>query len=287
MPCHIDGHRQQVVRFSIWCTYSSYLPCIACPEWWPWLLAAVLGNHLFLGALVMSPRNRLLGANLVTLPRSSRENGFVALTFDDGPDPNVTPLVLDLLDRYGAKASFFCIGRRAAAYPDIVRDIVRRGHSVENHSDRHPHCFAFYLPHALQREIGDAQTAMESITGCKPRFFRAPMGLRGPVLDTVLVRSALLYVSWTRRGWDCVSGNPAMVLRRLTSGLAAGEVILLHDGSCARTDAGDPVVLAVLPPLLESSCEPADCGRFRCRLHSRDDNGPAIRVRRSMETRWI
>jgi peptidoglycan/xylan/chitin deacetylase (PgdA/CDA1 family) len=224
---------------------------LACPEWWPWLLAAVLGNHLFLGALVMWPRDRLLGANLVTLPRCSRENGFVALTFDDGPDPNVTPRVLDLLDRYGAKASFFCIGRRATAYPNIVRDIVRRGHSVENHSHRHPHCFAFYLPHALKREIDDAQEAMEAITGIKPRFFRAPMGLRSPGLDPVVVRSALIYVSWTRRGWDCVSRSPAVVLRRITSRLSAGDVILLHDGSCATTRDGEPVVLAVLPQLLD------------------------------------
>src|SRR3954469_5770151 len=72
-----------VVRISISAHVFVVLALLACPEWWPWLLAAVLSNHLFLGALVMSPRDRLLGANLVTLPRSSRENGFVALTFDD------------------------------------------------------------------------------------------------------------------------------------------------------------------------------------------------------------
>ena len=240
-----------VVRLSILVHVFVVLALLACPEWWPWLLAAVLGNHFFLGALVMWPRDRLLGANLVTLPRSSRENGFVALTFDDGPDPGVTPRVLDLLDRYGAKASFFCIGRRAAAYPDIVRDIVRRGHSVENHSHRHPHCFAFYLPHVLKREIDDAQAALQSITGIRPRFFRAPMGLRSPALDPVVVRSALIYVSWTRRGWDCVSRSPAKVLRRITSRLAAGDVILLHDGSWATARGGGPVVLAVLPQLLD------------------------------------
>jgi peptidoglycan/xylan/chitin deacetylase (PgdA/CDA1 family) len=250
-PTPARGTPTCVVRLSILAHVFVVLALLACPEWWPWLLAAVLGNHLFLGALVMWPRDRLLGANLVRLPRSSRENGFVALTFDDGPDPYVTPRVLDLLDRYGARASFFCIGQRATAYPDIVRDIVRRGHSVENHSHRHPHCFAFYLPHALKREIDDAQVAMESITGIKPRFFRAPMGLRSPGLDPVVVRSALLYVSWTRRGWDCVSRSPAMVLRRITRSLVAGDVILLHDGSCATTRGGEPVVLAVLPQLLD------------------------------------
>ncbi|HME27831.1 MAG TPA: polysaccharide deacetylase family protein [Acetobacteraceae bacterium] len=239
------------VRFSLLLDVFVVLTVFACPEWWRWLLAALLGNHILLGALVLWPRNRLLGANLVTLPRVSKQHGYVALTFDDGPDPNITPRVLDLLDRHGAKASFFCIGRRASAHPEIVRDIIRRGHSVENHSHHHPSAFAFYLPHALQQEIYDAQVAIQAITGTKPQFFRAPMGFRSPMLDPIVVRSALRYVSWTRRGWDCVSRSPAGVLRRIMRGLTAGDVILLHDGSCARTHCGEPVVLAVLPTLLE------------------------------------
>ena len=240
-----------MVRISIWLHAFAVLTLIACPEWWLWPLGALVGNHLLLGALGMWPRSRLIGANLVRLPGSVTANSYVALTFDDGPDPTVTPRVLDVMDRYGAKASFFCIGELAVAHPEIVRDIVRRGHSVENHSHRHPISFACYLPAALNREVHDAQAALGSITGSKPRFFRAPMGLRSPLLDPVLVRSALRYVSWTRRGWDSISTNPAKVLRRLTRRLAAGDVILLHDGSCARTHDGDPVVLAVLPPLLE------------------------------------
>ena len=77
------------------------------------------------------------------------------------------------------------------------------------------------------------------------------MGFRSPMLDPIVVRLALLYVSWTRRGWDGVSRSPAMVLRRIMLGLTAGGVILLHDGSCARTHSGEPVVLAVLPTLLD------------------------------------
>jgi len=240
-----------VARSSILLHIAIALTLFAWPEWWPWLLVALLGNHLVITAIVLSPRSRLLGDNLVTLPRSSGENGYVALTFDDGPDPEVTPRVLDLLDQHGAKASFFCIGQRAAAHPEIVRDIVRRGHSVENHSHRHSHAFAFYLPHTVRRDLDDAQAAIETITGIRPRFFRAPMGFRGPALDPVVARSALRYVSWTRRGWDSFSRSPATVLRRITAGLAAGDVILLHDGSCATTRDGEPVVLAVLPALLD------------------------------------
>ena len=181
---------------------------IVCPKWWRWTIAALLGDHLILTAFGMSPRSKALGANPTTLPSHGNENGLVALTFDDGPDPDVTPLVLDLLDRHSAKASFFCIGQRAVAYPEIVQDIVRRGHSVENHSYRHPNTFALYLPASLTREIDKAQLAIESVSGQKPRFFRAPMGLRSPLLDPVLARLALRYVSWTRRGLDSVCRRP-------------------------------------------------------------------------------
>jgi peptidoglycan/xylan/chitin deacetylase (PgdA/CDA1 family) len=214
-------------------------------------LAAVLGNQLLLGLFGMWPRSQFLGGNLVRLPPFGYTKGHVALTFDDGPDPDVTPIVLDLLDRHGAKASFFCIGRRAAAHPEIVRDIIRRGHSVENHTYWHPYAFACYLPFALRREIEKTQTVIHALTGTRPAFFRAPAGLRSPLLDFVMTQSKLRYVSWTRRGLDCFRRNPTAVLNRLTRGLAAGDVLLLHDGSCTRTRKGQPIVLAVLPPLLD------------------------------------
>jgi peptidoglycan/xylan/chitin deacetylase (PgdA/CDA1 family) len=175
----------------------------------------------------------------------------VSLNFDDGPDPDVTPRVLDLLDRHHARASFFCVGEKAAAHPEIVREIARRGHSVENHSHRHPNAFAFYGMRGLRREVDAAQSVIARITGRPPMFFRAPAGFRSPLLDPVLAATGLRYASWTRRGFDTVDGNAAAVLKRLTRGLAAGDVLLLHDGGRARTSAGEPVVLAVLPALLE------------------------------------
>ncbi|MGQ0524057.1 MAG: polysaccharide deacetylase family protein [Betaproteobacteria bacterium] len=220
-------------------------------ELWPWILSVVAGNQVVLLAAVLWPRGRLLGPNLVRLPQSAIWHRHVALTFDDGPDPVVTPQVLDLLDQYEVKASFFCVGEKAAVHPEIVRDIVRRGHSVENHSHRHPRAFAFYGFFRLRREVELAQTIIAGITGRAPGFFRAPAGFRSPFLDAVLTPRGIHHVSWTRRGFDAVSRNPVRVLRRLLRGLAAGDVLLLHDGSHARTDAGDPLVLAVLPALLD------------------------------------
>jgi peptidoglycan/xylan/chitin deacetylase (PgdA/CDA1 family) len=199
----------------------------------------------------MRPRDRLLGPNLSRLPDASVERGLVALTFDDGPDPHITPLVLDVLDRHGAKASFFCIGKRACAHPELVREIKTRGHDVENHTYTHPYGFAFYTPRRLFREISEAQRAVVRTAGFRPSFFRAPAGLRSPLLDPVLAWTRLHYVSWTRRGRDGISRDPDRVLRRLLRGLSAGDILLLHDGSSARTRAGEPIVLSVLPDLLE------------------------------------
>ena len=221
------------------------------PALWPWVLGAVAGIHLLLTAAVFWPRGRVLGANLVRLPAAAAARKEVSLTFDDGPDPEITPRVLDLLDRHQAKASFFCIGEKAAAYPDIVKEIARRGHGIENHSHRHSGAFAFYGLFRLKREVESAQTIVSGITGRAPRFFRAPMGLRSPLLDPVLAKCGLSYVSWTRRGLDAIHRDPERVLQRLAGGLAAGDILLLHDNGYSRTRDGTPVVLAVLPELLD------------------------------------
>lgn len=226
------------------------LAMLAWPSQWPVWLGWVVANHVILATAGLWPRSRLLGSNLTRLPPEAAARGEVALTFDDGPDPLVTPQVLAQLDAAGARATFFCVGDQLRRHPDLARDIVRRGHHIENHTDTHPNLFAAMGWRRMAQQVAGGQAAVEAATGRAPRFFRAVAGLRNPWLDPILARQGLRLAAWTRRGYDTRTGDAEAVYQRLTRGLAAGDVLLMHDGHAARTPSGQPVVLAVLPRVL-------------------------------------
>jgi peptidoglycan/xylan/chitin deacetylase (PgdA/CDA1 family) len=237
-------------KASLACHVGAGVAAIAAPSAWPWALAAVAANHVALTAGGLWPRSRWLGSNWTRLPDGAIARGEIALTIDDGPDREVTPALLDVLDAHGASATFFCIAERARAEPALCREIVRRGHSVQNHSDRHSHGFSLLGPAATMREIAAAQAALADITGSVPRFFRAPAGLRNPFLAPVLQRLDLQLVSWTRRAFDTVRKDPAAMLERLAHGLAAGDILLVHDGNAVRGARGEAIVVGVCADLL-------------------------------------
>ncbi|WP_144153433.1 polysaccharide deacetylase family protein [Paraburkholderia sp. BCC1885] len=221
------------------------------PALWPWAVGGVVASHLGATAAGLWPRSALLGLNWTALPPSAGRQ--IALTIDDGPNPEVTPRILDILDRYEARATFFCIGDAARRHPRCVEEIVARGHAVENHSQQHRHHFSLLGPAALEREIDAAQQTLSEIGGMRPLFFRAPAGLRNPFLEPVLCRLGLHLASWTRRGFDTRTRDAAVVTRRLLRGLAPRDILLVHDGNPARDARNQPVVLDVLPAVLEAA----------------------------------
>ena len=239
-----------LVKASVACHAGAALAVAIQPALWPWALGSVALDHALVTATGLWPRSTWLGSNWRRLPEAAAARSEVAITIDDGPDPQVTPAVLDLLDARHARATFFCIAAHAQAHPALCREIVRRGHSVQNHSQHHSHTFSLLGPRGVHREVVQAQDTLASITGEAPRFFRAPAGLRNLFLAPVLQRQGLQLVSWTRRGFDTARSDAAGVLARLTDGLAAGDIVLLHDGNAARSGSGQPVVLDVLPALL-------------------------------------
>ncbi len=223
---------------------------VAMPASWPWVAATLAANHGALAGAGLVPRSRLLGPNLVRLPDAAARRGEIALTFDDGPDPDTTPRVLDMLDQHGARGTFFCVGRDAARHPALLHEIVARGHAVENHTAHHSTAFGWYGPARLRTEIETAQHMLAALAGRAPRFFRAPFGMRSPLLDPVLARLGLRLVSWSRRGYDTTDPDATRVLGRLVKGLAAGDILVLHDGHATGRRREAPTVLQALPDLL-------------------------------------
>lgn len=244
-------HSTPLVRGSMAVHGLAFVAIVATPGLWPWALAAVAANHALIAGVGLWPRSQWLGSNWTQLPCAGRQE--IALTIDDGPDPVVTPQVLDMLDRYAVRATFFVIGEKAAGHPELCREIVRRGHAIENHSQHHRHHFSVMGTRGITREVQAAQDTITSITGQPPRFFRAPAGLRNPFLEPVLARLGLQLASWSVRGFDTRIGDAARIKSTLLPGLKAGAILLLHDGNAARSPSGVPVILEVLPALLEAA----------------------------------
>lgn len=223
---------------------------IVIPQLWVWLLAVFILTHIMIAAVGLWPRSHLLGPNWTQLPIAAANRNEVALTIDDGPDPDVTPQVLDTLDEFDAKATFFCIGKNALQHPELCREIVRRGHLIENHTQQHRHYFSLQGFYGLMREIDAAQNTIFDITGTRAKFFRAPAGLRNPFLEPALNQLGLRLVSWTARGFDTQTKHAEKVTKKLLAALRPGAILLLHDGNAARIKSNIPVILAVLPILL-------------------------------------
>ena len=144
------------------------------------------------------------------------------------------------------------VARGGIGIGGFLADRIARGHGIGNHSERHLNTFSLRGPRWLEREIRAAQSTLAQICGVTPGFFRAPAGLRNPLLEPVLARLDLQLAAWTRRGYDTRNGDGAAVAAVLRKNLAAGDILLLHDGNATRSAHGTPVILEALPLLLAS-----------------------------------
>ncbi|HSI28000.1 MAG: polysaccharide deacetylase family protein [Methylophilus sp.] len=226
---------------------------VIAPGLWSWVLAVFFANHLLISLVGLWPRSTWLGSNWTELPPAAKLRNEIALTIDDGPEPGVTRPVLDILDQYNVKATFFYIGNKAVQHPELCREIVKRGHAIENHSQQHSVYFSMFGYTRMANEVLAAQETVQEITGIRPRFFRAPAGLRNPFLDPVLKRFGLQLASWSVRAFDTRVRDADKVKARLINGLRPGAIVLLHDGNAARTVANEPIIVATLPALLEAA----------------------------------
>lgn len=159
----------------------------------------------------------------------------VALTFDDGPDPQRTPAVLDLLARQGVRATFFVVGARAEAHPELVRRMAAEGHVVGNHSYTHSWRFPLHSLGRTMEELRRTGEVLHRITGRQPRLFRPPFGVTNPTIARAVRRLGLDPVGWSIRSLDTMGQSPERVAARILRRLHPGAVILLHD-RCAGSE---------------------------------------------------
>jgi peptidoglycan/xylan/chitin deacetylase (PgdA/CDA1 family) len=214
-----------------------------------WIAAVALGAYL---ALIFSGVFFLrLGMFVDVLWRGPKDARGVALTFDDGPSAEHTPKVLDLLDEAGVKATFFLIGWKAKAHPEVVRAIVERGHAIGVHGYSHDRLFALRTPEAVRLDIARAIEAIEAAAGQTPSLFRPPIGHTSPRIARALTAFELTVVGWSVRGLDGLArAKPERVAARVVPRLEDGAIVLLHDA--AEREDHEPAGLAALPRILEA-----------------------------------
>jgi peptidoglycan-N-acetylglucosamine deacetylase len=213
-----------------WCFALSQLLVVA--VWWRfgWQVgfpALLLSHAPFLWATLV-PDSALFSPVLRQLPTTEP---VAWLTIDDGPSDD-TMAMLDLLDAHGAKATFFLVGERARARPDLVRDIARRGHGIGNHSATHPQAWFWALPpRRMREEIERTQATLRELTGVTPHWFRAVVGMANPFVAAVLKTHGMTRVAWSARGFDAFASDPEVVADRIERTLSPGAIVLLHEGA--------------------------------------------------------
>jgi len=209
------------------------------PEWFAAGGICAVGGILAWGATV--PSSQLFGR---TVCRTG-DPSIMALTFDDGPNPSVTPQLLALLDRYNVKATFFLIGRHVRAVPSLAREIVERGHGIGNHTETHP-SLALLGSRRIANELDRCDEAMFSATGLTARWMRPPYGFRSPLLNGIVVRRGNAGVAmWSvmARDWKPQPADPVIQRLRRARG---GDIVLLHDGDPRALNGDRRHVIAAL-----------------------------------------
>jgi peptidoglycan-N-acetylglucosamine deacetylase len=168
--------------------------------------------------------------------KASSAVNAIALSFDDGPIAGKTEKVLDILKTHQATAIFFCIGNRVTDHPDLARRIHDEGHLLGNHSYWHGKTFDLQSSRKIAEELKQTDLAIQKSIGCVPRFFRPPYGVTNPMVAAAVKSGHHVTIGWSIRSFDTTIKDSSKLFERLTSKLAAGDIILFHDYSDSMID---------------------------------------------------
>ncbi|HEY9228784.1 MAG TPA: polysaccharide deacetylase family protein [Gemmatimonadaceae bacterium] len=193
------------------------------------MIAALGAGAVLLGGAAYGAFHRnssLFGRPITRLRAVDRA---VALTFDDGPNPEATPPILDALAERGVKATFFILGRHAEQWPEIVRRVAAEGHEIGNHGYYHRKLH-LKSPSYVRRDLGLGTEMIERASGVKPRLFRAPHGFRSPWVSVIARSMGQRTVGWSLGVWDSDRPGVDAIVQKTVDGARPGSILLLHDG---------------------------------------------------------
>lgn len=192
-----------------------------------WVIVILLLGVL--AALVWASADIGSGVYLKALCRAESADKVVALTFDDGPDADSTPRVLDLLKRYDVRATFFVVGEQARQNPELIHRMVAEGHTVAGHSYYHLPQSTLWSSQRYTEELFRCNDVVARLTGLRMRLYRPPFGVTNPPIARAVKNLGLIPVGWSVRSLDTITKDTDRVVDRVMRGLRGGDVILLHD----------------------------------------------------------
>ncbi len=222
-----------------------------------WLaLLPLFLSHLALLYATLVPNCQWWGPVLTCFQTTERE---VWLTIDDGPSPAHTIAMLDLLERFEARATFFVIGALAEKHPHLITEILTRGHTLANHTYTHPaRSFWAAGPARIRREIALGAETLRTLPDRPANYFRAPAGFKNMFLHSILARRGLGLIGWTVRGLDTVKRDARQVVERIENNLRPGAIIVLHQSHQEKRDPQHG------PRCLEQTLESLAARGYRC-----------------------
>lgn len=225
----------------VWCALSWHAP----PSTTALAVAfAVLYLYATLG--VFWPQLGMYGD---ALAQGKAGRGEIALTFDDGPHPVTTRAILEILRAHDVRATFFLLGHKVEAHPDVVREIQAAGHAIGIHGFEHDRLFSLRSAAYAQRQIERTRTAIEQACGVRSTLFRPPIGFASHLTFLGAERAGVGLVAWSVRSLDGIRGAVAeKVAARVIAHLKDGAIVLMHDS--AERDDFTPASIAALPAVL-------------------------------------
>ncbi len=195
--------------------------------WWFVLLIIMWFTLTALGSSLVSWKYHL---KIFNANKNASKNQ-IAITFDDGPNPEFTPQVLALFQQFEVKATFFCIGKHIETHPEVFKQTINEGHTVGNHTYSHNNFFGFFNTQKVQAELEKTTIIIKQISGLDAQLYRPAFGVTNPNIRRAVHNLNLTTIGWNKRSLDTTNLTEEQILKRITKNLKSGDVILLHDTS--------------------------------------------------------